>query len=211
MKKLPAQIKASSLHQKNLQLVLPVVLSSIMASIAQPAHAADRVLQVLGVCGAADAQYEGNRRHARSRLISFGPEGFAGILIEGVEGLKVDALRGLSVVFTLPDAPSTFTLRIKTKGGKIQNFSIGDESSNLPNIPTGPVQGGEQNERQFTVQQDILIGGKSKLNPDDTIAKYSFLFSCNKKNSRSEQFVDSVFYGTAPVSLVLDPITCNLK
>lgn len=190
--------------------VLGLTLSILIGASVQPAPAADRVVQLLGVCGLADAQFEGNRRHIRSRLISFQPDGYAGIVIDGVEGQRVDALKNLALVFEPPAAGiSTFVLRIKTKGGKVQQFAIGDPNT-LPNIPSEPVPG-SPTDRQISVQSSDLLSANSTLKPDDIVAKYSFLFSCNKKNSRAEQYVESVFYGITPVSLLLEPITCNLK
>lgn len=190
--------------------VLALALSMLIGASAQPALAADRVVQLLGVCGLADAQFEGNRRHVRTRLISFQPNGYAGIVIDGVEDQRVDALKNLSLLFEPPAAgTSTFVLRIKTKGGKVQEFAIG-EPNTLPNIPAEPVPG-SPTDRQISVQASDLLGANSTLKPDDIVAKYSLLFSCNKKNSRAEQYVENVVYGTRPVSLLLDPITCNLK
>lgn len=195
---------------KQCALVLPFLMPSMLGATAQPGLAADRVVQILGVCGQADAQLEGNRRHVRTKLVSFQPDGFAGIVIEGVEGQRVDALKTLSLVFDPPAAgTSTFVLRIKTNGGKVQQFAIGDPNI-LPNIPTSPVPG-SPSELQISAQTTDLLGANSTLKPDDIVAKYSFLFSCNKKNSRAEQNVESVFYGITPVSLLLEPITCNLK
>ncbi len=195
---------------KKCALALALLASSMLGTTAQPGQAADRVVQLLGVCGQADAQFEGNRRHVRTRLISFQPDGFAGMVIDGVEGQRVDALNNLSLVFEPPAAgTSTFVLRIKTKGGKVQQFAIGDPDT-LPNIPTSPVPG-SPSELQISVRASDLLGANSVLKPDDIVAKYSFLFSCNKKNSRAEQNVESVFYGITPVSLLLEPVTCNLK
>jgi hypothetical protein len=86
MKKTPALVALDALNQKNRRLktsLVLLVLSLLLSTSVQPAHAADRVLQVLGKCGNADALYDGNGKKGRSHLISFAPTGFAGFVLEG--------------------------------------------------------------------------------------------------------------------------------
>ncbi|HEY9683587.1 MAG TPA: hypothetical protein V6C89_20195 [Drouetiella sp.] len=195
-------------------LALTMTSTVFFGAAVQPSCTANRVVQVLGVCGNGDAIVEGNRRHARSRLISFQPDGFAGMVIEGVEGLRIDALQPTNVAFEAPATAgtSTFVLRIKTQSGKIQNFLISsDSTTSLPNLSPIPIPGGSAREFQVIATPSELVGGKSNLTSDDIVAKYSFLFSSNTTGSKAEQFIEGLFYGVAPVSLLLEPLTCNLR
>jgi hypothetical protein len=215
MKKTVALVALNAFNRKNLELktiLVLIALPLLLSRSVPPAHAADRVLQVLGKCGNADAQYDGNGKRGRSHLISFAPTGFAGFVLEGVEGLKISNLRNILVAFDPPaEGTSEFVFRVKTSTGKIQNFTIGSNNSpSLPNLPTDIVQGAPDS-LQVSFQSRDLINDKSNLHPDDIIAKCSFLFSCNKKNSRQDQFISVVFYNGMLTSLVLDPVTCNLK
>ncbi len=195
------------------QLWLPAILSMLILSSQTSALAEGRILQVLGVCGApfADAQFVGNRKHGRTHLVSFGPTGFAGFFIEGLEGVKISNLATIFLHFAPPpEGTSTFVMRIKTDDKKVQNFTIGpDTDSALPNLPTDITL--PDGSKDINIQRASLTGGKSQLTTDDTIAKVSFLFSCDKANSKQELFIDDVYYAAQKVSLVLDPITCNLR
>lgn len=193
-------------------LLVPLLLSILLGANVQSTTAADRVFQVLGACGQADVQFEGNRKRGRSRLISYQPNGDAGFVLDGLEGVRVSALQNILVGFEPPAAgSSTFIMRVKTQANKVQQFLIGDDSStNLPNLETDPISGAPQS-LSVSIQSADLVGGKSKLHPDDVIAKLSFLFSTNKKNTTVEQHVELVVYSFQPVSLLLDPVTCNLK
>ena len=69
------QIIFSRKNARHLAVLLPSLVTAVGAiAITLPASAADRVFQVLGVCGLADVQYEGNRKKGRCRLMTGGQE-----------------------------------------------------------------------------------------------------------------------------------------
>lgn len=192
-----------------------VFLSMAIATAAAsnlPALAANRVVQVLGKCGSASAQYLGNRKHGNTELISFQPSGDAGIVIEGLEGKTISELQTIFIAFEPPEILGTYTfvLRIKVAGeqsDKIQNFTIGPDSNpNVPNLPTDT----DGDTQSVNISSLDLVGGKSKLTGNEVVRKVSFLFS-SAKVSKQTLFIDDVRYAGFPVYLLLEPVTCNLK
>ncbi|CAN5270715.1 hypothetical protein BH10CYA1_BH10CYA1_36700 [soil metagenome] len=211
-------IQSTKKLQRGLRLrsAMLAVLFAFASSSVQPATAADRIVQILGRCGNSSAQYIGNRRHGGSELISFAPDGDAGVVIEGLEGKKISQLNTIFAAFEPPkiDTSYNFHLRIKVADpevNRIQNFTIGpDNNPNLPNLPTrndssdGSIQG-------INIQRHLLLEGKSKLKETDVILKVSLIFSSAKKNTKETLFIDEVRYAGFPVYVLLEPVTCNLK
>jgi len=208
-----AQSIAPALRQRLSRALLSVIFTLPLVTSA-PVLAAERILQVLGACDRADAQYVGNRKHGRTELTSFQPSGDAGVLIEGVEGKTISQLATVVVEFEPPATAgsSTFILRIKVEGlngDRVQRFTIGpDTDPDLPNLPTRPVDG---NRLEVQIPRNALLDEKSKLKLTDKITKYAFLFSTTKTNSTQVQHIDHVFYAGSPIYVVLEPLTCNLR
>jgi hypothetical protein len=107
-----------------------------------PAWSADRLFQVLGACGNANAQYSGNRKHGSTQLSSNQSDGVAGFVIERLEGKSISELQNVDVDFEPPATAgvSTFILRVLVagpNGDRVQRFTIGPDSDpDLPNLPT---------------------------------------------------------------------------
>jgi len=209
-------IQSTKKLQRGLRIrsAILAVLFAFASNSMRPATAADRVQYVLGRCGNADAEFIGNRRRGASELISFAPDGDAGIVLLGVEGKTISELSGFFAAFEPPPtAGYKFHLRVKVAGedsNRIQSFTIGpDNNPNLPNLPTS--NDGAEGKRGVNINRVDLLSAKSKLKATDVILKISFIFSASKKNTKEILFIDAVGYGGLPVYLVLEPVTCNLK
>lgn len=196
---------------------LSLTPSLLFTFAGSPANAADRLVQLLGRCGASDAQFIGNRRHGSIELTSFSPDGDAGVVIDGLEGRSISELQNIAMSFEPPQGTnvSTFILRVTVqnpgKPDKVQRFSIGpDFNPNLPNLPTRN-DNDDGTKQLVSVSRTALLQEKSKLKGSDVITKVSFIFSATKKGGRAVQFVDEVLYGGLPVYPLLQPVTCNLK
>ncbi len=76
----------SRISQFGLKLGSGISAVAILCALATipSALAANRVVQLLGRCGLAKAEYLGNRKHGDTALSSFSPDGEAGIVLEGV-------------------------------------------------------------------------------------------------------------------------------
>jgi hypothetical protein len=187
---------------------------------ASPAFAADRVLQVLGACNNGKAQFIGNSKKGRSQLTSPSNVDDAGFFLENLEGKTISQLSSISIGFQRPDGVgvSEFLLHVRVAGAqadKIQNFIIGAPDPNHPDLPNLPVR--EPSESGFTVDLNVhaseLVGGKSNLQDSDVIKKLSFVFHSTSPTplQNRTQYIDDVYYAGSRVSLVLDPVTCNLR
>ena len=212
MKLVSLNSKVISISKQRTVVALSAMCAlSIMSST--PAFAAERVFQLLGACNGGRAEFSGSSKKGRSQLSSAMADAIAGFFLDGVEGKTVSQLSTISVTFEPPDSATAteFTMRIRVAGSevdRIQNFHIGNETfKNLPNLPTRKTGAGYE----VLILPEQLIGGKSRLTGDEVIKKISFIFNSKATGAVYKQFIDAVEYDDAPVSLLLDPVTCNLR
>lgn len=196
------------------------VVSVLAIVFTSPVLAADRVLQVLGACNGGKAQFIGNSKKGRSQLTSASNVDDAGFFLENLEGKTISQLSSIFVGFQRPDGVgvSEFLLHVRVAGAeadKVQNFIIGAADPNHPDLPNLPVR--EPSEPGFSVDLNVhaseLVGGKSNLQDSDVIKKLSFVFHSTSPTQLQNrtQYIDDVYYAGSRVSLVLDPVTCNLR
>lgn len=196
----------------SLVIALPVSITTLPSAQAQSSN---RVVQELGACNAATAQFIGNAHKGRSQLTSSAPDGIAGFIFDGLRGTTVKQLATLDVDFEPPKDVSTYevTLRVLVAGvpNRVQNFTVGaDDNPNLPNLPTtkfGDVQ------ELHVLNGPTLLGDKSKLAENDVIEKISFIFH-GTKNVNGKAVICNVIdtaYAGGRLPTSLERVTCNLR
>ncbi len=188
-------------------LALPLCFSS------QPANA-NTVVQTLGACNGAQAQFLGNTHKGRSQLTSFGPDSYAGFFLSGISGTTIKNFKFLLATFETPADASTYevTLRVVVQGlpNRVQNFSVGADSNPLlPNLPTD--QSGTRQVADFNGGN--LVGGKSSLSENDVIEKVSFIFNSTEKvtGRATKCLIVDTSYDDKVLPLSLETPRCNLK
>jgi len=190
---------------------LPVILLCIFILGTQTSANA-RNQRVLAVCqqrGFASADFMGNPKKGRTKLMSSGPRAYAGFEFEGLAGTKIADMNSMFLLFDpAPADRATFYLRVKVDESQSQLFTIGPNAE--PNLPNIPIDDSVDQLKSANIQRFELIQSNSILKLTDTIRKVSFLFTANTQSRTSQQmFVDEFRYNFAPVPILLDEGGCD--